>query len=53
MKTYNKIATSKLVARFDQELKDLLMNDLKAFREKTQFVSNNNKQAIQSGLKAA
>jgi hypothetical protein len=46
MKTYNKPATSKLVARFDNELKNLLMADLKAFRERTQFIKSN-KQATQ------
>jgi hypothetical protein len=45
MKTYNKPAASKLVARFDRELRELLMNDLKALKEvKNQFVKhiNNN-----------
>jgi hypothetical protein len=37
MKTYNKPATSKLVARFDKELKELIMNDLKAFKAKQQY----------------
>jgi hypothetical protein len=41
MKTYKKPATSKLVARFDNELKNLLMEDLKAFRMKNQFYNNN------------
>ena len=47
MKTYNKPATSKLVARFDNELKNLLMEDLKAFRSRNKFVAAN-KQAQQS-----
>lgn len=34
-------ATNKLVARFDNELRKLLMEDLKVFREKSQFKSNN------------
>ncbi|QKJ32585.1 hypothetical protein HQ865_23410 [Mucilaginibacter mali] len=35
MKTYTaKTAPSKLVAKFDQQLMDLLMEDLKAFRAK-------------------
>ncbi|MFD0793485.1 hypothetical protein ACFQZX_07635 [Mucilaginibacter litoreus] len=46
MKTY-KISTSKLVARFDNDLKNLLMEDLKAFRERTQFSSNKQKAAQQ------
>jgi hypothetical protein len=33
MKNYNKPATSKLVARFDRELKNLLMSDLKALKQ--------------------
>ena len=41
MKTNQKPATSKLVARFDNELKQLLMEDLKAFRMKNQFYNNN------------
>ncbi len=46
MKTYKTPSTSKLVARFDNELKNLLMADLKAFKERNQFLSNNNNQAI-------
>ncbi len=39
MKTYKKPATSKLVARFDNELMDILMNDLKNLRGvKNQFL---------------
>jgi len=42
MKTLNKKpATSKLIARFDNELKNLLMEDLKAFRERNRFYNNN------------
>ncbi|WP_214072674.1 hypothetical protein [Mucilaginibacter sp. dw_454] len=41
MKTSQKPATSKLLIRFDNELKALLMQDLKAFRNKGQFTSNN------------
>ncbi|HTH82116.1 MAG TPA: hypothetical protein VL490_04235 [Mucilaginibacter sp.] len=40
MKTYNKPATSKLLSRFDNELKNILMADLKALKEKGQFTSN-------------
>ncbi|WP_166727791.1 hypothetical protein [Mucilaginibacter gilvus] len=42
MKTYKKPATSKLFARFDNELKSLLMEDLKALRERGQFTPRNN-----------
>lgn len=41
MKTIKQPATSKLVARFDNELRNLLMEDLKVFREKNQFKNNN------------
>ncbi|WP_158557186.1 hypothetical protein [Mucilaginibacter conchicola] len=51
MKTY-KPATSKLVARYDNELRNLLMEDLKAFRERNQFTSNKQK-AVQQTLSAA
>lgn len=53
MKTYTKTATSKLVTRFDNELKNLLMEDLKAFRERTQFLPSNKQDAVQQQLKAA
>ena len=36
MKTYYKPATSKLVSRFDKELKNILMSDLKALKAKNQ-----------------
>jgi len=45
MKTYNKPATSKLLVRFDNELKQLLMEDLKVFRTKN--ILSNNQPAIQ------
>ena len=45
MKTYNKPATSKLLARFDNELKQLLMEDLKVFLAKN--IERNNQPAIQ------
>ena len=32
MKTFKKTSVIKLVTRFDNELRDLLMNDLKAIR---------------------
>jgi len=51
MKTYKATSTSKLVARFDAELKKLLMEDLKAFSERNKFTNN---QAVkQQQLKAA
>jgi hypothetical protein len=53
MKTYNKPSTSKLVARFDNELKNLLMEDLKAFRSKNKFINSNNQAPVQQSLSAA
>jgi hypothetical protein len=53
MRTYNKPSTSKLVARFDNELKNILMEDLKAFREKNKFITGNKQVAAQHSLKAA
>ena len=41
MKTAKQPATSKLVTRFDNDLRNLLMEDLKVFREKNQFKGNN------------
>jgi hypothetical protein len=48
MKTSQKPATSKLLIRYDNELKALLMQDLKAFRERGQFTSNNQPAAQQA-----
>jgi hypothetical protein len=49
MKTLQqKPATSKLMARIDQELKQMLMEDLKAFRAKNQFVYGNNNQTVKA-----
>jgi len=49
MKTLQqKPATSKLVARFDQELKNLLMEDLKAFRAKNGYPFGSNIQTVKA-----
>jgi hypothetical protein len=53
MKAFNKPATSKLVARFDNELKNLLMEDLKAFREKNHLSTRNQQEAARQQLSAA
>jgi len=53
MKNAKKTSTSKLVASFDFELKQLLMEDLKAFRSKTQFVTSNHQEQVQTTLTAA
>jgi len=53
MKAYKQPATSKLVTRFDNELKNLLMEDLKAFRERNQFLTSNKRATVQQQLSAA
>ncbi|WP_158534887.1 hypothetical protein [Mucilaginibacter hurinus] len=40
MKTYNKPSTSKLVAKFDNELMQLLMEDLKARKSANNIKTN-------------
>lgn len=47
MKTYRKPSASKLVAKFDSELKDLLMSDLKAVKAaKNQFSNQTNNNSL-------
>ena len=53
MKTVKQPASSKLVTRFDNELKDLLMEDLRSFRERNQFKSSNKQEVAQQQLSAA
>jgi hypothetical protein len=53
MKTYNRPATSKLVAKFDNELKNILMEDLKAFRVKNRFTISNKQASVLQNLSAA
>jgi hypothetical protein len=54
MKAYtNKPSTSKLVTRFDQELKKILMEDLRSYRAKTQFLNLIRQQPAQQALTAA
>lgn len=50
MKNFNQPSTSKLVNQFDKDLKNMLLQDLKAFKTKTQFV---NKVQQNSALSAA
>lgn len=52
MKTYKKPAASKLLIRFDNELKEILSNDLKSFMERSQFF-NSNKQGTTHTLSVA
>ena len=54
MKAYKPTpAITKLLARFDAELLELLREDLKNYRAKTQFMSNNKQVAAQQTLSAA
>jgi hypothetical protein len=41
MKTYRKPSVSKLVAKFDNQLKEMLMNDLKAMKQALNNVKSN------------
>jgi hypothetical protein len=52
MKTYKRPSATKLLIRFDNELKELLSSDLKSFFEKSSFL-NSNKQATQTTLSVA
>lgn len=53
MKTHKNASTNKLVARFDKELKVLLLNDLKTLRGvNSQFIQSNT-QARQVRLSVA
>ncbi|MBS7564140.1 hypothetical protein KHS38_06955 [Mucilaginibacter sp. Bleaf8] len=55
MKTYRKPSISKLVNRFDNELKNLLLEDLKTVRTAKNQLLNTIKQSISTtnGLSAA
>jgi hypothetical protein len=53
MKTYKKPAVNKLIKRFDSALKNLLMDDLKAFREGNRFLNGFNNQVIEKQFSAA
>ena len=53
MKTYKKTSTSKLAQRFDNELKNLIMEDLRSFKSRNQFLSLNKQDVAQQTLSAA
>ena len=53
IKAQYKPAKSKLVTRFDNELKNLLMEDLKAFIKRNQFTLSNKQKVAQQQLIAA
>jgi hypothetical protein len=53
MKTYKRPAASKLLTRFDNELKNLLTNDLKSFMAKNPFLVSKKQAAAQQMLAVA
>jgi hypothetical protein len=52
MKAYNEPAASKMIMRFDNELKRLLANDLKTFMSRNPFLMRK-KQALANTLSVA
>ena len=53
MKTYKRPSATKLLIRFDNELKDLLTRDLNSFMEKNRFYSSNKQATTQHTLSVA
>jgi hypothetical protein len=53
MKTTKTSSASKLVARFDTELKNILMEDLRNFRVKNKVMNINSQTAAQQTRSAA
>jgi len=53
MKTNNKPAVSKLLIRFDNELKNLLSKDLELFMEKNPFLMSKKQAMMRSNLSVA
>jgi hypothetical protein len=53
MKTYKKSAPSKLLAKFDVELMNLLTNDLKLFMARNPFLMSKKQAMVQSTLSVA
>jgi hypothetical protein len=54
MKKHKKTTVSKLVTRFDHELKTILINDLNNVRTvKDQFLSSNNQALLKTSLSVA
>jgi hypothetical protein len=53
MRTHKSTSTSKLVARFDNQLKKLLLNDLKTIKGvNAQLLSSNSQARVQARLTA-
>jgi len=53
MKTYKRPSATKLLIRFDNELKELLTSDLNSFMEKNRFYSSNKQATTQHTLSVA
>jgi hypothetical protein len=53
MKTYKKPAASKLLAKFDNELMNMLTNDLKLFMARNPFLMRKKQAIAQSTLSLA
>jgi hypothetical protein len=53
MKTYKKTAASKLLTKFDTELKNLLASDLKLFMARNPFLMHKKQALIQPALSVA
>jgi len=53
MKTYKRPSATKLLIRFDNELKDILTSDLNSFMEKNRFFSSNKQATTQHTLSVA
>ena len=53
MKTYKKPAASKLLTKFDNELKSLLSSDLKAFMDRNPFLMRKKQAMVEHTLYVA
>lgn len=53
MKTQRKTSVSKMIARFDNELKNILLNDLAAVRNTKNQLVNTIKSSLNNHLSAA
>jgi hypothetical protein len=53
MKNYKTPSASKLIARFENQLLDILLEDLRNFRAKNRFKQNNQQTAVQQISSAA
>jgi hypothetical protein len=53
MKTYTKPSSHKLVDRFDNQLKSLLLEDLKTFIANTKFTNSHSQVSVQQVFSAS